>query len=125
MSELNKKSSNKTLKSSVGSQAGRVPAIYRPPFGLPLRWQDDVTGELPAAVWAYIKHAARPLDYAPPTAAHLGLAVDYLRHVIEAPCWRDESGALDGLRRRVTGLQTGEDVRHWIDDCLEIGLDPL
>jgi len=44
----------------------RMPSFYKDPLGLPFYWEDDITGELPAAIRAYLDHA---VDGKPFTAA--------------------------------------------------------
>ncbi|MEW6304863.1 MAG: hypothetical protein AB1705_15415 [Verrucomicrobiota bacterium] len=75
------------------------------------------------------------------TARELQLLVSFLAWFIQAPCWNvpfehadaPPADPLIDLRRRVVGLvlagrATGDTVREisaWLDDALEIGLDPL
>jgi hypothetical protein len=114
----------------------RIP-FYRP-GGLPLRWQDDVTGMLPRAIRSYIAH--RCGKGREPTAEELELVIDYLRHYLCAPCWneparraRDEHGD-DWLASRLITIRldicegrvkTSDGIAAWICRCLEIGIDPL
>ena len=95
----------------------RMPRFYRPPLGLPLNWKDEVTGELPSAVLAFYHQN--------PTSAQLTLVIEFLAYFIHAPCWQDETGALEMLRAQIKDVQTLAQVTAWIADCLEIGLDPL
>jgi len=113
------------------SEQTRIPNIYRDVGhvkGLPLNWRDDVTGQLPAAVNAYLDHG---IDGTPLTTAQLGLVREFMMHYIGAPCWdhmnEDESLAADlaALRRDVVTLQTPEQMREWIHRCLDLGIDPL
>lgn len=106
----------------------QMPGFYRPPLGLPLNWQDETTGVLPGAVWAFINHCAD--NRAPaPTPEQLALVIDYIRHHINAPCWdfpdHVYAEELAALRRRARTLATLSDVRAFISSALEIGLDPL
>lgn len=114
----------------------RVPPIYRPPLGGPLRWQDDQSGVLPAAVMAYVGY--RIGEDPEPTAEQLALVIDYLIHYICAPCWNQSAQAsldagddslaaeliqlLDIVEDRVT---TCDQIDAWIKRCLAIGIDPL
>ncbi len=110
--------------------------IYYPPFyprpgGLPFYWRDEITGMLPAAVWAYIEHMAdhsKPM----PSTEQLTLVIIYIGHFINAPCWNAPFGEptpfveeLTHLRERAKSLQTVRDIAAWIDLAMEIGLDPL
>ena len=110
-----------------------MPNFYREMFpggpAGPLRWQDEQSGVLPAAVLAYFEHRQTP--------AQLKLVVEYLRYYLHAPCWDDnpyldEEGRaeLAGLRARITEIQQSPEVNEhkietWIWDCLEMGIDPL
>jgi hypothetical protein len=107
-----------------------VPAIYRPPFGLPLNWQDETSGTLPAAVRAFIGYQAD--RKARPTAVQLWLVAEYIRHHINAPCWDMLADGEDGfgpevaaLREKAEGLESCEDIAGYIRQALEIGIDPL
>lgn len=104
----------------------RMPAEYRPPLGLPWDWQDDETGDVPRAVWAYLGYkAAEPPK---PERRQIDLLRDYLIHYIEAPCWEKPGGVtpeLADLRRRAQEIRSIEDIDAFIQGCLEIGIDPL
>jgi len=99
----------------------RIPNIYRPPLMLPLYWRDDITGELPAAVQAYLNNR---IDGTEISNAQIVLLVDWLTHFIHAPCWEGDE-QLARLRSSVTKLKTPNDVDRWLRQALEIGLDPL
>ena len=94
---------------------------YRPPLGLPLYWRDEVSGVLPAAVWAYLHHMAGAGPA--PTAEQLALVIDYARYFIEAPCWSGEE--LPELRRRARQLSTLEDLAAWVEAAFRSALDPF
>jgi hypothetical protein len=97
---------------------------YRPPWGLPAAWRDDVSGVLPAVVMAY--HAAALNDAPPLNPAQLELLRSYLEYVITAPCWRDsDQGEIAALRRRIATARTVAAIDRWLDACLAIGIDPL
>lgn len=100
----------------------RMPKNYDPPFGTPLYWRNEQSGELSAAILAYLNHRIEPTSQ-PPTPAQLSLVIDYLRYVIYAPCWRGQGIAV--LRERVHTLQTSEDIHGWIGAALPEGIDPL
>ena len=113
----------------------RMPGYRR--GGFPLRWQDDQTGELPAAVQAYLSH--RLGEKAAPTQDQIRLLCDYLRHVICAPIWNagielDDSPErievarqLVQLRQDIVHLQltTTDAISEWMHRCMDIGIDPL
>ncbi len=107
----------------------KMPNIYRPPTGGPLRWQDDVTGELPAAVTAFIDHQLRRTTITP---EQIELIRDYFEYYINAPCWETGEGEdsayhedFTSLRKRVKTLKSTEELDVWIKECLNVGLDPL
>ena len=47
----------------------------------------------------------------------------YLKRSIPAPNWRGER--VEDLRERVEDLDTREKLEAWLDDALDIGIDPL
>jgi hypothetical protein len=115
----------------------RIPPGYREGL-FPLRWQDETSGQLPAAVRALI--SAQLGEGPEPSSEQLSFLLDYLRHFICAPCWnitaresRDHgSGELAAeliqLRLDIAvdcTLKTSADVGLWINRCLQIGIDPL
>src|SRR5581483_8856908 len=103
----------------------RMPNVYRSPIGGPLRWQDDVTGVLPAAVKAFIDEGLGRAKCAP---EQIELVRDYCEYYINAPCWQTESmeTAFENLRARIKRQPiSAQDLGTWITDCLEVGLDPL
>lgn len=120
----------------------RVPPIYRPPLGLPLRWQDDQTGEVPAAVNAFFDYRigiSQGPPKPPPTADQFALLIDWLIHFICAPCWSDnarrsvaegdEESANELIRLRldlVEGrVKTPDELHDWVMRCLRLGIDPF
>lgn len=98
--------------------------VYRPPLGLPLRWQDEQSGLLPAAVMAYYYHGAHPADHKAPTPGQMSLVIEYVRYYMAAPCWEGGDG-LERLRAQAAELKTAPDLDHWIGECMEYGIDPL
>lgn len=101
-----------------------MPNFYVSPHQLPLHWQDEQTGILPAAVKAYFAHS---LDKKKPfQGAQFALVRNYLRYYINAPCWQQgEERQIDALRASVQGLKTPEEMNAWINRCLDCGIDPL
>ena len=97
---------------------------YRPPLGLPVAWQDDVSGTLPQVVMAYFAHGSgRGTALADD---ELVLLRGYLEYFINAPCWRDSgAGEITQLRTRIAQVRTEEEIDAWVEACLEIGIDPL
>ena len=108
----------------------RMPQVYREPLGLPLRWQDDQTGELPKAVWAYLNHGAGKTKE-PPTEEQLSVMKDYLAYYIKAPCWKGPAreggteGDLNAAILKIDLAMTHKDIRDFIFACLDMGIDPL
>lgn len=95
----------------------------RPPLGFPQYWHDEESGELQAAVLAYLGHRAG--EAPAPDKEQLALLRDYLIHYVEAPCWVGEEAAIADLSRRAHEIETVQDVGDLIERCFEIGLDPL
>lgn len=98
--------------------------------GVPVYWQEDVTGTMQRAVTAYLSQAL--------TADQLKLVIAYCQHYIHAPCWLEESpfnadGAdiseiaqeITELRKQSLEMETLEDVNLFVRSSLEAGLDPL
>jgi hypothetical protein len=102
----------------------RMPTTYKPPLGLPFYWQDEVTGELPRAVRAYLDHV---VDGEPITDKQLALLRDYLDHWVCAPCWDSPvlEAELRHLRGSIRHLTSVAEIGDWIHQALEIGMDPL
>jgi hypothetical protein len=94
---------------------------YRPPFGVPIRWNNEQSGELKRAVGAYLCKTDM-------TARQLAVMREYLDYYISAPCWDDPSGfdvELRSLRSKVKILSCRIAIERWIKEALEIALDPL
>jgi hypothetical protein len=96
------------------------------PLGLPFYWRDETSGELVAAVNAYLDNR---IEHKPITAGHIALVRDFLAHYINAPCWDSCADAfgveLNWLRTRVNDLNSPEKIQRWIHKATEIGMDPL
>jgi hypothetical protein len=113
----------------------RMPQHYRSDAvvqGMPLRWQDDATGELPNSIMKYLTWASEPGKPAP-EGEEIDLIREYLVYHIKAPCWRNVQAGQDpemakeietliGKAEQILDL---DDIGRHINDCLEIGLDPL
>jgi hypothetical protein len=109
----------------VIAKKSRMPNFYQD-FGGPLRWQDDVTGELPAAVMAFFGHRQEI------TPDQLELVRQYCEYYMLAPCWdmnphHDEETReeLRQARKDIKNVKTREELNSWIHQCLEMGIDPL
>ncbi|HYW17968.1 MAG TPA: hypothetical protein VE956_01420, partial [Nodularia sp. (in: cyanobacteria)] len=102
-------------------QHKRIPNIYRPPLGLPLNWRDETSGELPRAVFKYFSSQSL-------TADEISLMAEYCQHYINAPCWDATGGfpnELAALRQSANSLSSVSEIGQWINDCLEIAIDPF
>jgi hypothetical protein len=102
------------------SRLSRIPRVYRPPVGGPLRWQDDVTGVLPAAVKAFFADQATP--------EQLEQVCDYCEYYINAPCWLigpDDEALWVSLRKRIKTAKTAMEIRVWLHDALGVTIDPF
>ncbi len=99
---------------------------YRPPHGLPLRWRDETSGELPQVFFKLMNHWSDPKNPAPNTE-EIDLIRSYLVYYINAPCWllSDMQSKIDQLKVNAIKIKTVDDINHWIDRCWDIGLDPL
>jgi hypothetical protein len=93
-------------------------------WGGPLRWQDEVSGVLPAAVLAYFNGNADTEQFQ--------LVREYCEYYLNAPCWDnnphhdDETRAeLAELRAEVKTVRTAHELNIWVHKCLDIGIDPL
>lgn len=109
----------------------KIPDIYRTfgdVTGIPLNWQDEVTGVLPAAIKAYLNHR---IDGTPFDEIHAETVRAFLDHYINAPCWNHMNEEpelaleLADLRRDVRTLNNSEAIAKWIRRCLNLGIDPL
>ena len=88
-------------------------------------WMGETSGVLRPAVMAYLEH--RPL-----TPEHIAALRGYLRQWIMAPAWDanpyagvEASVWLAKLRARIDWLFTRETIERWLDDAIDLGLDPL
>jgi hypothetical protein len=105
-----------------------IPPIYRDVIGSPLRWQDDITGMLPAAVHAFFQVEGCP----PLTWVQFEMVRDYAEYYVNAPIWDmnphhdDETRArLAELRAQVKECKTDAQLQSWLHLCLGQGLDPF
>lgn len=115
-----------------------MPNFYAPPFGTPLYWRDEQSGELRLAVTRYFDHCLGPapdataadLEIPPLTARELNLLAEYCRYFINAPCWQnnlaDNEAMLGELRvliEKSKTLASVESIRRWNEECADLGLD--
>lgn len=101
-----------------------------PVEGLPVSWRDDVSGQLPDAVSAYLNMN--------PSPRQLELVIKYVQHHIHAPCWLEKSpfaqhggvdpemaAEIESLRQRSMALKTIDELFAYCIDAMRVGLDPL
>lgn len=112
-----------------------VPRIYvpgpRPGMDLPLYWRNEQTGELPAAVEAYLEISAGIRQELLSTR-QLEILLDYIRYHIKAPCWATNcksSPDLEADLKRAILMadlaRTIEDIHAFIEHTMTMGIDPL
>lgn len=102
------------------TQQNLIPNIYISPLGLPLYWGNEQSKKLPRAVIKYF--GQQPLNQ-----SELELLINYCRYYINAPCWQNKpfETKLQDLRKEATALTTVEEISEWINNCLNIGIDPF
>jgi hypothetical protein len=89
----------------------------------PKYWMYEVSGKLVPAIKRYLEGTrAFPDD--------VNLIRAYLRQWIDSPVWEDGAegetrSALDDLRRKARELRTIDDITAWVEDALNLGIDPL
>ena|SRR5579885_2147497 len=93
---------------------------YLPPFWTPLYWGNEQSGQLPAAVVAFLVAATGDGECSDDQRR---LVIEYLQYYIKAPCW--QGPGIEALREQATKLQSMQDVQRWMMNCLEEGIDPL
>ncbi|MGA7936398.1 MAG: hypothetical protein WCA35_22780 [Kovacikia sp.] len=113
-----------SLESVIGIPSPHQNPYYAPPFGIPLRWQDEASGRLVEAIETYANHVADTANLAP-TPEQLMLIRQYLKYYINAPCWDGTCDALSSLRQQVTQLETVADISDWTAQCHAQNIDPL
>lgn len=110
----------------------RMPDFYRPltPNGAirgPLRWQDETSGILPNAVKAFFQ-AGMP-DGPPCTPTDIEIARSYAEYYINAPCWdtggEEMTEEFARLRAGVKTVKTELELSEWLNDALNVGIDPF
>jgi hypothetical protein len=79
-------------------------------------WMHEESGVLRPVVVAYLKD--QPL-----TDAQIAVMRSYLRQWITANVW--VGPAIAELRRRIDGLTSRQAIADWLDDAIDLGIDPL
>jgi hypothetical protein len=110
-----KKPTNRKQKDAEG----RFPAVYILPLGLPLYWRNEQSGELRAAVMAYLNQQNQL------TEEQFRLVRAYLRYWVFAPCWHDCGGQLAELRESVEAIHRAEEITPWLLKALDLCIDPF
>jgi hypothetical protein len=80
-------------------------------------WMNETSGVLRPAVEGYLKGA-------PLSGPQIAALRAYFRQWINAGAWRSGE-ALEELRRGVDRLMTRAEIDSWLDDALDLGIDPL
>jgi hypothetical protein len=80
----------------------------------PRYWMDEETGILRRAVERYLTHAVLTDD-------EITLMRLYLKQWIDSPGWH----GVDGLRARVGALTTQAAISAWLEEALDLAIDPL
>lgn len=79
-------------------------------------WMRETSGVLRPAVEAYLTGGEL-------SAEHVAALRAYLRQWIACDWWMGDELPL--LRERIDGLTSREAIRAWLDDALDMGIDPL
>lgn len=100
----------------------------------PKYWKFETSGRLAAAVKAYFR-PYQEVMISPSielTETHLLHLRAYLSHWAEAPCWRlnphscsDHLAALDKLANDAKAINCRKDIDQWIEQALDLGIDPF
>jgi hypothetical protein len=81
---------------------------------MPGYWLHETSGVLRPAVEAYLAGGES-------SAAHVATLCAYFRQWMEAAPW----GGADELRAKVDGLTSRATIEDWLDQALDLGIDPL
>lgn len=93
------------------------------PLGLgPNFWRYEQSGLLAGAVDAYLSWSIDPNGFPEPSADILRLLIEYFDYWVNAPCWK---GDLEELRRTIKEVGTASQLREWLHNALDEGIDPL
>lgn len=87
--------------------------------GMPVYWRSDVTGQCEGAMMAYLNGAMNPRQFQ--------IVAGYLQYHIGAPAWEDNGFDLElmELREKSKHFKTREDIAQWLNEAMDIGLDPI
>jgi hypothetical protein len=85
----------------------------------PKYWMNETGGKLVPAIERYLKGL-------PPDADDVNLIRAYLRQWIDSPVWdAQDRTELDELRRTVRQIGSRLAIDQWIEDALNLSIDPL
>jgi len=111
-----------------------MPRMFDEPYypgGFPLNpqtdnWGGPVKNDLVQAIKRYYNFFTG--DYPVPTKKEEQLLIEFLIYYIHAPIWAmnpNEDGTNGRLRKLADQMKTLQNVHDFLDECLEIGLDPF
>jgi hypothetical protein len=99
------------------------------PEGMPVNWRAEPSGKMQASVTAYYKAVLGEGTITPEQIERIARFCNYFIH---APCWDFVCEGADSmvadlaeLRQRAPTLASIESVRRWLQEALDIGLDPF
>lgn len=81
---------------------------------MPLYWMNETTGVMRSAVIAFLDGNA--------TEKQLALVIAYCKAWVDCPVWE---GNLAGIRKSIREVKTSDELKWWIHEALEEGIDPL
>lgn len=82
---------------------------------VPGYWMKETSGVLRPAIEAYLLEKDM-------TAQQIAAMRAYIRQWMEGPFI---GYGIDGLRARIDGLTSRDAIESWLDDALELSIDPL
>jgi hypothetical protein len=97
--------------------------------GLPGYWRDEKSG-LPAEVEAFISH--RAAQGPEPSPDQLRRLCSYIQYFVNAPRWEENCSQDEGmlaelhqLKARAQTLASAESIHRWLEEAMDLGLDPI
>lgn len=81
---------------------------------VPLYWMNETTGVLRSAVIAFLDNNA--------TEKQIELVIAYCKAWVDCQVWK---GNLAGIRESIREVKTSDELRRWIHEALDEGIDPL
>jgi hypothetical protein len=98
------------------------------PNGMALTWPNEQSGQLRKLLMNFLDATLSKSSIKP---SELETVQAYFKYYIHAPLWEhpdfDEQSKtqLAQLRTKIKEAKTLEQLKAWIDDCLDIGIDPV